>query len=169
MGARAGADGAGSPRRSDVGLGAASPKAVYNPKSMAIDLSAWSYRKGSPCMDIGTQKSMKMAPHGSGSIWDYGRPERGDGENLTLPIEPKSDLDRFMKICFPNGYDRAGLMGLANAPVENWPAAEFHQAMVDAGFEHLLRIDVLSHLLDTVNGHGTRPFTHQTTVEASRP
>lgn len=71
------------------------------------------------------------------------------------------------------GRDRRGVViatvVLANAPVENWPAAEFHQAMVDAGFEHLLRIDVLSHLLDTVNGHGTRPFTHQTTVEASRP
>lgn len=128
---------------------------VYDPHTLAIDLTSWSYRGDKVEIDVGTQKELGCTPHGSGSIWGWGRPERGDGPDLDLNVDPESSLGGFLKVCFPDGYDRKALMRLASAPVQDWPAKEFYAAMVAADLEVLLPIDVMSHLLDNVPNHGS--------------
>lgn len=121
----------------------------YQPKAILIDPTLWSYRDDVIGVWVGRASQFGHAPHGSGSIWKYGRPPAPVDEPVELtPTVPLSPVAcRFLDMCGP--LDRRGWMFLASAPVEGWPAAEIITAMDDTvALGALVPIDRLGMLTD---------------------
>jgi hypothetical protein len=86
-------------------------------------------------------------PHGSGDIWQWGRPPFPTDEPVELePHEPFSaEALRFLNVLGP--LDRKGWATLANAPVGGWPAAEILPAIDDC-IGPYVPIDIIGMLTD---------------------
>lgn len=118
----------------------------YKPK-LIIDPTLWSYRNDVKGIYIGSPDVYHHRPHGSGSIWQYGQPVKGNGNIIRLtPSTPLSrDALGFLELVEP--LDREGWARLANCPVEDWPAREILAAMDDTReLSALIPIDVLGML-----------------------
>lgn len=103
----------------------------YDPRTPLIDPTLWSYDDEVEGIWTGTLASGKHVPHGSGRIWDWGRPDPPTETPMELnPSEPfsQSALD-FLEQLGP--LDERGWIELAHAPVEGWPAAEILNAIVE--------------------------------------
>lgn len=117
-----------------------------------VDPTIWWYRRAPKRarIQVAWNDPMFYAPHGSGSIWDYGVPPRPSGEVIRLKAE--GSLSKFawsfLEFCGP--LDRRGWMLLANAPVGGWPAREIIEAIADDPQlgAALVPIDVLGMLTD---------------------
>lgn len=120
----------------------------YDQSRRIVDPTLWSYDP--TVVGIWTGFGVERhRPHGSGSIWDWGRPEGDGGEPIALtPKTPLSEeAEFFLDMLGP--LDRAGWMRLSGAPVGGWPAAEIIAAMDDTpALEPLVPIDILGMLTD---------------------
>lgn len=122
----------------------------YDPKSLIIDPTLWSYDKNIKGIWSGTIQDGKHRPHGIGSIWNYGRPPYPKGEEIALT--PKIPLSAntlyFLDLVGP--LDREGWDFLAaHCPVEDWPAAEIIAAIEDTkALSALVPIDRIGMLTD---------------------
>lgn len=104
----------------------------YDKDATIIDGTLWSYDKSVKGVWVGTYRDGKHKPHGSGSIWKWGRPfEARDGQALELtPSKPWSpEARQFLDLLGP--LDLEGWVKLAHAPVENWPAREIIEAIME--------------------------------------
>ena len=127
----------------------------YSDDALIVDPTIWSHLMfPNPCVLIhrmGNDDDYK--PKGIGSIWDYGKPTKGEGPEISLTPEThlsKAALD-FLSLIGP--LDAKGWMRLANCPVQGWPSAEImlaiHQTEEMSAF---VPIDVLGMLTDVNPG-----------------
>ena len=129
----------------------------YDPTATIIDLTAWSYGMHVPRVWMTTMAESPHRPHGWGNIMEYGCPESGGEEAIEL-IWPEdglpSDVDLYwlehmFEATAGGPLDRKFWMGLANGPVQGWPAAKFIRAMVNTpDLKYLVPIDRVGMLSD---------------------
>lgn len=118
----------------------------YDEKATIIDPTLWSYDDDVEGIWTGTMGDPPLhRPHGTGNIFEWGRPTEPTGKALPLvPREPfsKWTLD-FLDLLGP--LDMAGWRMLCHAPVEGWPAGEIFAAICDTfeWGEALIPIDIL--------------------------
>lgn len=103
----------------------------YDPYALIVDPTLWSYDSTVSGVWFGRLGARRHRPHGTGSIWDFGKPVAQGGEVITLtPSESLSSEARdFLKLLGP--LDRRGWATLTSAPVEGWPAGEILAAIKD--------------------------------------
>lgn len=129
-------------------------QSCYDRSAIIIDPTLWSYRDDVKDIYVGSMKRYGHRPHGSGSIWTWGRPAKGNGEVVTLTpsFELSRDAKSFLKML--GSLDRAGWAALSSAPVEDWPAGEIFAAMDDTEeLSSLVPIDKLGMLTDRNPGN----------------
>lgn len=100
----------------------------YDPDADVIDPTLWSY--DASVAGVWTGKNMlRHRPHGTGSIWTWGRPPAATDDPIALDMSGMSAAARdFLGLLGP--LDRRGWMCLASdAPVQGWPAGEILGAM----------------------------------------
>ncbi len=122
---------------------------VYDPEAVVVDPTLFSYDPGVTGIFVGRAGEHPHTPHGSGSIWDWGRPVCGNGEIVKLtPRKPLSSGAKvFLRLLGPLDYQ--GWMVLASAPMEGWPASEIIAAIDDTkGLSSVVPIDILGMLTD---------------------
>jgi hypothetical protein len=119
----------------------------YDETATIIDPTLWSYDPAVVGILVCSMEDGRHRPHGSGSIWDWGKPVSGGGAPITLePKEPFSDAALlFLELLGP--LDRDGWIMLANGPVEQWPAAEIMPAIEDT-VGPVVPIDIIGMLTD---------------------
>lgn len=121
----------------------------YDENATIIDGTLWSYDKSVDGTWIGSMKDGRHRPHGSGRIWDWGRPENCAPKDAMYLShrEPWSDeAQLFLNMLGP--LDRRGWIMLAHAPVEGWPAGEIIDAMCESGLEAYVPIDIVGMVTD---------------------
>lgn len=119
----------------------------YNPNAAVVDPTLWSYDDTVEGVWVGKAKERPYTPHGSGSIWAWGRPDAATDEPLTLDGEFSKSARMFLDMVGP--LDRKGWAQLAHAPVGGWPSAEIFLAMYrDKRLSALVPIDVIGMLTD---------------------
>lgn len=101
----------------------------YDRDAVVVDPTLWSYDETVVGIWTGKASSRPHEPHGSGSIWKWGRPDYPTGEIVTLDVEWSREARQFFYIVGP--LDLRGWAQLAHAPVEGWPAAEIIGAIYD--------------------------------------
>ncbi len=122
----------------------------FDKRAIIIDPTLWSFDPKVTGVFVGSYKNRRHLPHGGfGEIWNWGKPQRGDGPTIDLtPAKPLSTTARaFLGMLGP--LDRAGWATLAHAPPNGWPAGEIFAAMDDTpGLSTLVPIDMLGMLTD---------------------
>ncbi len=119
---------------------------VYDPNPQILDPTLWSYRDDVNGVVWCERHEYNHTPHGSGSIFAYGRPEScGPYDAHRLP-EPEggwsTEATRFLNRLGP--LDLYGWRTLAHCPVEDWPANEILTQMdQDPAVSVFIPIDVL--------------------------
>lgn len=121
----------------------------YNPRATVIDVTLWSYDLSVRCAYQGEASERPHLPHGSGSIWQSGKPTSMGGPSISLPDD--AELSQlawgFLQLLGP--LDRRGWSQLAHSPVGGWPAGEILAAMSkDERLQALVPIDVLGMTTD---------------------
>ena len=101
----------------------------WDPRTLLIDPTLWSYDDSIEGIWTGTLANGKHQPHGTGRIWEWGRPDDPTGPIVELqPKEPFSERAlAFLDELGP--LDERGWAVLAHAPVHGWPAAEILNAI----------------------------------------
>lgn len=132
----------------------------FNPKTMIIDVTLWSYDPEQPKVWIGSMDSGLHTPHGWGPpLITLGCPVSGGGVEIALDWpEPPSAMAAQWLSMFHDGadgpLDQRFWMSLANTTVVGWPAGEFIRAMANtAAVQHLIPIDRLG-MLTNLNPGG---------------
>lgn len=98
----------------------------YAPKAI-LDPTIWSYTDREP--EIITGKVADYLPHGAGLIWDVGKPVTGKGSIISLKVNDRFAQSFLDDLVGP--LDRKGWSGLANGPMQGWPAKPVIEAMLD--------------------------------------
>jgi hypothetical protein len=125
---------------------------VYDKKAWIIDPTLWSQsdewfeKLGGPHVWIGKAKDNFHRPHGSGNIFDFGRPPRAHelGEEpleLTPPKPWSPWAQAFLNQIGPLSKD--GWIKLAHYPMEGWPSGEIIEAMCENDLEGYVPIDIV--------------------------
>lgn len=121
----------------------------YDEHTPVLDLTLWSYASDAPVVYVDLPRVRRHAPHGAGSIFAWGQPVHGGGEDIELtPATPFSvAANKFLDMLGP--LDLRGWATLASAPVQGWPAGEIVEAMLDtpslAAFVPIDRVGMLTH------------------------
>ena len=120
----------------------------YDTRATIIDPTLWSYDDRVEGIWVGTIEDERHTPHGTGNIFDWGRPENcpaGERVKLDPPEGGFSEEARHF-ILMLGALDESGWRTLASrAPVEGWPAGEILGAICDTfdWGEAVIPIDVL--------------------------
>lgn len=101
----------------------------YAETAQVIDPTLWGYDKAVEGLWQGSTRERPHTPHGSGSIWEYGRPVAHGGEIIELEGTFGRAAWAFLELLGP--LDLRGWVELAHAPVGGWPAEEIIAAMYD--------------------------------------
>jgi hypothetical protein len=103
----------------------------YDRKAPIIDPTLWSYDASVKGVWTGTLADGRHTPHGSGNIFEWGKPAPPAGPGVELePAQPFSDDARlFLDLLGPLDVD--GWRMLCHAPVECWPAGEILDAIIE--------------------------------------
>jgi hypothetical protein len=121
----------------------------YDLNTTIIDPTLWSYTDSMPVVWIGSLKDGLHIPHGTGSIWTWGRPPEAQGQpiSLTPKFHLSPDAKLFLEILGP--LDMLGWQILSSAPVGGWPAREIFAAMDDTEeLSCLVPVDILGMITD---------------------
>lgn len=128
----------------------------YDPDATIIDPTLWSYDPTVTGIVETTISAGRHQPHGwmgGIKIMRWGCPASDGGPEIELtPTVPLSKHAKtFLGLCRSNAgtLDRRFYMGLANAPVSGWPAAEIIAAIDDTdALSFAVPIDILGMLTD---------------------
>jgi hypothetical protein len=119
----------------------------YDRRAPIIDPTLWSYDPRVDGIATGKASDRPHTPHGSGSIFDWGKPGTYGGPTIELDVEWSGDARRFLDLLGP--LDRRGWADLAHAPVGGWPAREIITAMHgDDRLAALVPIDIVGMVTD---------------------
>lgn len=126
----------------------------YAPDAKIIDPTLWSYDDSVKGVWRGVASKRPHTPHGSGSIWTWGKPVAQGGDPMTLvgpdgeDVVWSPDAEMFLSLIGP--LDNRGWRMLAHAPVGGgWPAAEIMGAIWDDDrTRHGCPIDVIGMITD---------------------
>lgn len=121
----------------------------YDSKTEYVDPTSWCSTEDHPTIWTGKASQGDRIPHGTGSIWQYGKPVHQGGPIIELtPTQPLSSAAKhFLDLVEP--LDAQGWMVLANAPVGGWPAGEIFSAISDTDrLQAFVPIDVLGMTTD---------------------
>jgi len=118
----------------------------YSPDVRIVDPTLWSYTGSDPEVWVGSAKDGLHRPHGSGIIWQWGRPSQCDRPDRVIKLTPRRPFsdwaETFLGTLGPLDYE--GWSMLAHAPVGGWPSGEVFEAMHHTeGLGNLVPIDVL--------------------------
>lgn len=119
---------------------------VYNDAAVVVDPTIDPHK-----IVVDYAACLTNTPKGAGSIWAWGKPWAHSARyvELAVPVSPEAEvfLDKI------GSLDLLGWMQLADAPVEDWPAAEIVAAMLQTPeLKAAVPIDVAGHLTDTNPG-----------------
>jgi hypothetical protein len=134
----------------------------YDDRATIIDPTLWSYDDRELGIWTGTYRDGLHTPHGKGSIWNWGRPDRATGPVVKLtPRKPFSQSARnFLDMLGP--LDQHGWITLAHAPMQGWPAGEIIDAMCeDKSLRAYIPIDIVGMLTDRNPGGMYLPETQK--------
>jgi len=126
----------------------------YSHKALIVDPTLWSYREDVKGIYVGNVQKYGHIPHGHGSIWEAGKPTRGNGPiiKLTPEKELSAAADVFLDLLGP--LDFQGWNQLANSPVGGWPAKEILTAIYQTkDIRSTIPIDIVGMVTD-LNPHG---------------
>ena len=120
----------------------------YDTDAEVIDPTLWSYEHVEPYIWTGVASDKPHRPHGTGSIWQWGKPTNMGGATISLAHEPEDQAARdFLALLGP--LDRAGWGQLANAPVQGWPAKPIIEAIyATPALMALIPIDIVGMVTD---------------------
>lgn len=127
---------------------------VYDKRNTIIDPTLWSQSEHwqhelGPRVWVGRFSArFGHRPHGSGSIWEFGRPEEPTGPIVELtPRKPFSfSAENFLHHLGP--LDQEGWIKLAHFPMEGWPSGEIVDAICESGLAGYVPIDIRGMLTD---------------------
>jgi hypothetical protein len=126
----------------------------YDPEVTVVDATLWSYDTTAPTIYVAPASDRPHVPHGSGSIWQWGRPPEPVSEVIELACDPGPRANDFLRLASPEGLDQEGWRVLAHAPVGGWPSKEIFTAMnATPKLAAMLPIDILGMATD-VNPKG---------------
>lgn len=121
---------------------------VYDEEATIVDLTWWSYDDSRSPLTIVRNDMTTHRPHFMGSLWEWGCPETGMGEEIVLtPEKPLSDgaqqwLDMARRIADGPLDRRFWQMLMSTAPVGGWPNDEITLAAYQTpGLKALIPID----------------------------
>lgn len=119
----------------------------YAQDAMIVDPTLWSYDDSVDGIWTGENRTGRHIPHGSGNIFAYGKPARGEGPIIDITPEGgwSPEAKTFVDMLGP--LDETGWRWLANFPVEGWPAAEIISAIYDR-WPGAVPIDIMGMLTD---------------------
>jgi hypothetical protein len=100
----------------------------YDPKASIADPTLWSYMDEPPQVWTGTARQGGHRPHGTGSIWQYGRPPHPLHDPIALATDPGPEARAFLQLAAPEGLDLSGWIVLLHSPVEGWPVRQIIEA-----------------------------------------
>lgn len=121
----------------------------YDDEATIVDATLWSYVRSTPTILVAQASDRPHVPHGSGSIWAWGRPPEPVSEVIELASDPGERANDFLRLAAPQGLDRQGWMVLAHAPVGGWPAKEIITAMSETlELRAMVPIDILGMITD---------------------
>lgn len=122
--------------------------------AVIADPTLWSYQGGEPCVQFAKNSLKTHVPHGTGSIWGYGRPANcppGDAVELGWTQPPSQAAQVFLDILGP--LDKRGWIELAHCPVQGWPSGEIIAAVADTFGSAHVPVDILGMITER-NPHG---------------
>lgn len=122
----------------------------YAKDAVIVDPTLWSYVDGVEGVWVGTARDGLHTPAGSGTIWQWGRPDSPRDEIIEV-APPEGGWSKealfFLELLGP--LDLNGWRQLAHAPVGSWPAKEILAAMwQDERIGSWIQIDVIGMLTD---------------------
>ena len=120
----------------------------YDKNATVVDPTLWSYDESVSTIWVGKATERPHVPHGSGSIWQWGRPDDPVGPVIKLDTTGLSrEALLFLDLLGP--LDLAGWRMLAHAPVEDWPSGEILKKMNrDDRISPFIPIDILGMTTD---------------------
>lgn len=119
----------------------------YDVRATVVDPTLWSYDPSVAGVYVGAAGDRPHRPHGSGSIFDYGRPGPPVGRIIELDADLSPGARDFLDMVGP--LDRAGWSVLAHAPVGFWPSGEILAAMYrHPDLAALIPIDIIGMATD---------------------
>ena len=120
---------------------------VYDQDAVIVDPTILPATTGELEIVVNRARGLSNRPHGTGRIWDRGRPYNHGGETVELAVPLSGEAKVFMSMIGP--LDLRGWMQLANAPVQGWPAGEILAAMMATpGLSAAPPIDHVGHVTD---------------------
>lgn len=126
----------------------------YDKGALILDPTLWSHTRVSPEVFVGTGKKWGHKPHGSGSIFEFGRPPLPTGKIVKLapPKEGWSTAAKgFLAVIGPLDFE--GWSVLAHCPVGGWPSKEIlGQLRKHPQLGNFIPIDIVGMLLEDTCG-----------------
>jgi hypothetical protein len=120
---------------------------VYDEDAVIVDPTITPTTTGESLIVADKARCLSNRPHGTGRIWDWGRPWPHSANYIELAVPLSGEAKAFMSMVGP--LDLLGWMQLANAPVQGWPAKEILTAMMATpGLEAAAPIDHVGHVTD---------------------
>jgi hypothetical protein len=122
----------------------------YDPETRYFDPTLWCWTESHPTIWSGLAGGADHTPHGTGDIWEYGRPVEAEGPRVELTPEKPLSADARVFLDMVEPLDVRGWAVLANAPVGGgWPAGEIFTAISQTEqLRSLVPIDVLGMATD---------------------
>lgn len=123
----------------------------WDTRATVVDPTLWGWDATVEGIWRGKASVRPHTPHGSGSIWTYGKPVHCGGDTIDLDTSILTrDAQGFLAMIGP--LDRRGWGVLAHAPVHGWPSKEIIGALhADERTTHLVPIDIAGMLLPELN------------------
>ncbi len=113
----------------------------YDEDTPIVDPIRQHYVKSQDGIWYGTLRDKLHRPHGAGFIWEWGKPERGDGDIIVLDGKLSAEAQDFLRLLGPLDF-KGWHQLLVLAPVQGWPAGEIMTAAdKDTNLAAILPID----------------------------
>ena len=100
---------------------------VYDQDAVIVDPTILPATRYEMTIAVDVARCLTNRPHGSGRIWDWGRPWAHSASYIDLAVPLAGEAKAFMDLIGP--LDILGWMQLAGAPMQGWPAGEIIAAM----------------------------------------
>jgi hypothetical protein len=120
----------------------------YDPKSLVVDITMWSYQKHLPRVYV-TRNAVAHEPHGFGHLVPKVVFEPSTPLVTDFPMDKLSpDTQLWFRMRYPQGIGWADFSRLMNGPLLGWPSKEIVSATTGTKLAVMVPIDVRGMLTD---------------------